>query len=109
MFNYSRRKGTKAYNYEPIVPLGEKKKRVKKTIELGKKLSFNYRLRFINKTVRMLVEKKRDNISQLLTGYTDEYIQLRMDGPDSLYGKLINVRVIKADPKTDFCIAIRKP
>lgn len=109
VFSYSKRKGTSSYNYESEISYNEKKQRTREIIELGKKLSYSYMKRFLNKTVRMLVEKKRDSLTQLLTGYTDEYIQSHIDGPDSLQGKLIQVNVIKVDSESNFFSSNRIP
>ena len=54
-----------------------------------------YARRFKNKIIHVLVESERDKSTQLLTGYTDTYIKVLLDGPDSLLNCLIPARILK--------------
>jgi len=104
VFQYSPRSDTRAYDYKSSISDKEAKSRVKKLILLNGKFSLKYRRKFVKKNIRILVENKRDKLTQLLTGYSDTYIKATLEGPDSLYGKLINATTIKLDKKTTFCI-----
>ena len=106
IFSYSKRNGTKAYNYNLDVSKEEMKERKRRLEGIDRRFSYEYRRRFFNKTTQVLVENKRDKFTQLLTGYSDTYIRLLFtDGPDSFYGQLKKVKITKVDLKSTFCIS----
>jgi threonylcarbamoyladenosine tRNA methylthiotransferase MtaB len=75
------------------VPEGIKKQRTAmlREISLSKKMHF-YSL-FLNKTLPVLIEGKRDRKTQCLKGFSSNYIPVLIDGPDELMGNEIMVRV----------------
>ncbi|NQV04721.1 MAG: tRNA (N(6)-L-threonylcarbamoyladenosine(37)-C(2))-methylthiotransferase MtaB [Candidatus Omnitrophica bacterium] len=89
IFPFSRRRGTKAYNYKDTVTSSVKRKREKILSSLAAQLSQEFVDRFLGKERRVLVESKRSK-DGYLQGYTDDYIKVYIEGPDSLKGKLIN-------------------
>ena len=97
VFPYSKREGTRAASYPGEPGKKEKALRVRKIIELGKELSGDFARSFIGKTELALIESERDKITGLLTGYTDRYIRVHMDGADSLKNKLIPVTITSID------------
>jgi len=89
IFPFSRRKGTKAYDYKDTVTSSVKREREKILSSLAAQLSQEFVDRFLGKQNQVLVESKRSD-DGYLQGYTDGYIKVYMEGPDSLKGKLIN-------------------
>lgn len=99
VFPFSKRKGTKAYNYKSDIPVGVKKKREDGLMRLAGELAREYTNNFIDKEVEVLVEHKRSD-DGCLQGYTDRYIKAYLEGPDSLKGQLINPRLTLTNQKT---------
>jgi len=98
VFTYSRREGTKAAGFENAASHPEAKRRMRILVDRGKEFSYDYRKTFLGKEVEVLIEEKRDKATQLLTGYTDTYIRVLMDGADTLKGHLIKCRVCEVSP-----------
>lgn len=98
IFRFSPRTGTKAYSMQPKVDEKTKKRRSKLLRDLAKNLSRDFISQFLGKTLRVLVEDKRDPATGLLTGYTDNYIRVLLEGEEELRNKLIKVRLTKVNP-----------
>ncbi len=98
IFRFSPRTGTKAYSMQPRVDEKTKKRRSKLLRDLAKKLSRDFISQFLGKTLRVLVEDKRDPETSLLIGYTDNYIRVLLEGEEELKNKLIKVRLTKVNP-----------
>ncbi len=95
IFRFSPRTGTKAYSMQPRVDEKTKKRRSKLLRDLAKKLSRDFISQFLGKTLRVLVEDKRDPETGLLTGYTNNYIRVLLEGEEKLKNKLVRVRLTK--------------
>jgi len=78
---------------DPRVDEKTKKRRSKLLRDLAKKLSRDFISQFLGKTLRVLVEERRDPATGLLTGYTDNYIRVLLEGEEELKNKLIGVRL----------------
>ncbi len=89
VFPFSKRKGTKAYNYKDNITGTVKKQREDRLLRLAKELSMEFVCRFVDREVKVLVEHKRSS-QGLLQGYTDTYIKVYIDGPDALKGRFAN-------------------
>lgn len=93
IFPYSRREGTKAADFWETVPTKEIKNRITRLREIALTPSFTYRKQFRGRKVNILVETKRDPRTGLLCGYTDTYIKVLIEGPDSLMNEIVPVEV----------------
>jgi threonylcarbamoyladenosine tRNA methylthiotransferase MtaB len=91
VFPYSGRKGTKAYSYRDGVSNVVKKRREDKLLFLAKEFSSEFKEKFLDKEIDVLVEDKRTKDSYL-QGYTDRYIKVLIDGPEKLKGKIIKLK-----------------
>lgn len=98
IFPYSRRKGTRAYGFKGSVPNHIVTERVKALELLASELALEFRNRFAGRPAQILVETRRDKSTGLLTGYTDTYIKVGFDGPDSYKGTL---RMVTVPPLTN--------
>ena len=98
IFPFSRRKGTKAYDYKDVISTTVKKNREEILSSLAGELSQEFVSRFLGKERQVLVESKRSR-DGYLQGYTDSYIKVYMEGPDSLKGRLINARLTLTNSK----------
>jgi len=93
IFSYSKRKGTAACKMDGEIKSDIMKKRHCKLDTLAVTASYLYRKRFLNRTLDVLVEEKRDKVSGQAMGYSDNYIKVYFDGPDGLAGKIVPIRI----------------
>jgi len=98
IFRFSPRKETPAFSMTPQVEEGVKKERSKRLRELGGELSLKFISQFIGQRLPVLIEGKKDSKTQLLTGYTHNYIKVFLPGDEKLRGKIKQVRLVKAAP-----------
>ncbi len=90
IFKYSKRKGTRAAVMEHQVPETVKNIRSAKLIELGNKMSEEYRDRIVGTNQEVLFEEQiKINGKFFFTGYTKEYIKIIKDSENDL----VNVRM----------------
>ena len=93
IFTYSKREGTAACGMPGAVSETIMKKRYHDLRAAALMSSYIYRAKFMGKTLKVLVESKRDRQSGLLTGYSDNYIKMLFDGPDSIMGSMATVKL----------------
>jgi threonylcarbamoyladenosine tRNA methylthiotransferase MtaB len=93
VFPYSRREGTRAAKLKHAPDKKTVKERVKILTGLGKKLSADFARSFTGKTELVCIESERDKRTGLLTGYTDRYVRVYLEGPDSLKNRLVTVKM----------------
>jgi threonylcarbamoyladenosine tRNA methylthiotransferase MtaB len=100
-FPYSPRSGTTAARLPDDVPPAEKQRRVHELMALSDRLALRFAERRVGETVTVLAEQ-RDRHSGQLSGLTENYLRVNFDGPDSLRGKLVPVRIWSAAPEGAF-------
>ncbi|MBU4457963.1 MAG: tRNA (N(6)-L-threonylcarbamoyladenosine(37)-C(2))-methylthiotransferase MtaB [Candidatus Omnitrophica bacterium] len=88
IFPFSKRKGTPAYDYKDDIDILVKRDRENRLTAVTKELTQEFVNKFIGKDVEVLVESKKTKDGHL-QGYTDRYIKVYIEGPDTLIGKLI--------------------
>ncbi len=91
-FDYSKRNGTKAAAMENQIAPEVKKERVKRLIEEGEEAKLAFLKKSAGDVRRVLIEE-RDEKSGLLTGYTDNYIRVYLEGDDSMLNTFADVRL----------------
>lgn len=92
VFPYSAREGTPAAEMEQIN--GNIIKEYSKKMRLvNEALMLDYQQDFIGQVKEVLVEEVRDNQTDLLTGYTDNYLKVLFEGSDELKNKLVQVKL----------------
>jgi threonylcarbamoyladenosine tRNA methylthiotransferase MtaB len=90
VFRYSARKGTAAAEMLDHVPEWDKTLRSEKMIELGTELAHKFAFRLVGRTIPVLVESKR---AELLSGFTDNYVEVQFAGSERLRGTIQMVRI----------------
>ena len=90
IFPYSKREGTRAYNFEDL-PLSVKKARVDILEEVNKELKANYLKNFVETTGTMLVEEKKTYFE----GFSPEYIRCYLDANDIKTGEIYKIKFIE--------------
>ena len=108
VFSYSCRPGSVSSRLKPEVPPREIKRRRDLLQGLSRRLSYNYRKRFLEREVSGLIETNRDRKTGLLTGYTDTYIKFILDGDNFLMGKIVLLKVKKLEEDSTFCQYLQK-
>jgi len=98
VFGFSKRIGTPAHNYKDDVNITLKKTREHALIDVVKEFSREFEGMFIDKIARVLVEDKR-NGQGFLQGYTDRYIKVLIDAPDSAKSRLLTCRLALTNQK----------
>jgi threonylcarbamoyladenosine tRNA methylthiotransferase MtaB len=93
VFPYSIRPGTEAANFKEQIPKNIKDARVLQLRTLSDKKKNEFYQSQLNKIRPVLVEGQRDN-DGMLKGFTDNYIAVRFDGPDSLLNSVADVRLL---------------
>jgi len=93
VFPYSIRPGTEAANFKEQIPKSIKDARVVQLRALSDKKKNEFYQSQLNKIRPVLVEGQRDD-DGMLKGFTDNYIAVRFDGPDSLLNSVADVRLL---------------
>ncbi|EMT38185.1 threonylcarbamoyladenosine tRNA methylthiotransferase MtaB [Thermoanaerobacter thermohydrosulfuricus] len=84
VFKYSRRKGTRAYNFPNQVANHIKEDRSKKLIELSNRCEYKFMESFIGKTLEVLFEQPVKNMEGYVEGLTDNYLSVAVKGDRKL-------------------------
>ena len=100
VFPYSKREGTKAYEYENHVSDVVKKNRAHILLELSKKLETRYMEKFINKDVVVIPEMFKNNF---VIGHTDNYLMVKIKTDNFSHNEL-KVKII--DVNYPYCIGV---
>ncbi|MBQ9354393.1 MAG: MiaB/RimO family radical SAM methylthiotransferase, partial [Clostridia bacterium] len=100
IFPYSRRTGTVAAALNNQVSNEEKKHRAKLMAEISEKNEKQFISSQVGKVFPVLFETPEGNTA---TGYTDNYIRVKVETTEDLVGQIRNVRIEKAF--NDYCLA----
>ncbi len=94
VFRYSPRRGTPAADYPDHVPPHVSADRSKATIRLGKRLEIEFRKQMLGKTMNVLVEESCEGPAGHLAGFTDNYLRVLLDVPDSAVNRILPVKLV---------------
>lgn len=94
-FIYSKRVGTPAEKMEDKVTLKEKEQRLYKLNDLINKYALENNKKLENKILPVLVEAKSDKEGYLM-GYSDTNKLVNLKAPESVIGKIVNVKILDA-------------
>jgi len=97
VFPFSSRPGTPASRYPQKVPQKTIKTRCEKMRRLGNEKKRIFYETFMEKTVEILIESKRDNATGLLKGITSNYIPVHIAGKDDLFNTMVRVVIEKIE------------
>jgi len=93
VFPYSQREGTPAAEFDGQLPDAVKKSRVNILRALSDEKKEKFYEAFIDQTLPVLVEAKRDKKTGALRGFTRNYIPIMFHGDDDLIGKEVLVKL----------------
>ncbi|MYB96262.1 tRNA (N(6)-L-threonylcarbamoyladenosine(37)-C(2))-methylthiotransferase MtaB [Candidatus Poribacteria bacterium] len=102
VFRYSPRKGTPAATYPDQVSPHISAARSQAMIALGERLNTAFRQRMLGKQKEVLIEASREGENNCLAGFTDNYLRVLVDAPESAINQI--QRVTLSSLKGD-CIA----
>ena len=97
VFRYSPRKGTPAATYEAQVPPHVSAARSRAMMQLGERLGTGFRRRMLGKRAELLVEDSREGKAQHLAGFTDNYLRVLVDTPNSSINHILRVKLTAMD------------
>ncbi|WP_019636298.1 tRNA (N(6)-L-threonylcarbamoyladenosine(37)-C(2))-methylthiotransferase MtaB [Paenibacillus fonticola] len=102
VFPYSKRTGTPAARMEDQVEEEVKHARVHELIELSEAMQLAYAQKFVGQVLDVIPEKDEKGLSGQghVTGFSDNYLQIRFEAAQDLTGKVCRVKLIEADVNT---------
>lgn len=92
-FLYSTRKGTIAAKMENQIPDTVKHERFQRLLDTLYPIFYEENLKYLNKTVEVLVEEVSKNNEDVLTGRTRTGKLIHFKGDENLIGKMVNVKI----------------
>lgn len=102
VFNFSRRPGTVAATLPDQVPPGVRKERSRLMKGLRERKMLQFRRSFIGEKLEVLIENRRDKETGKLTGLTDNYIRVLVDGEDELMNEIMEVELTGVEGDKSF-------
>ena len=99
VFPYSERPGTRALSIDHIVDQAEKHRRTAVMIELSDKKLTEFTSRFINTIRPVLLE--HGSTPGILSGFTDNYLKVRVPADNSLDNTIVKVELKSYNPKAE--------
>lgn len=91
VFRYSPRKGTPAATYPDQVSPHIAAARSQAMIALGERLNTAFRQRMLGKQKEVLIEASREGKNNRLAGFTDNYLRVLVDAPESAINQIQRV------------------
>ena len=91
VFRYSPRKGTPAATYPDQVSPHVSAARSHAMIALGERLNTAFRERMLGKQKEVLIEASREGKNNCLAGFTDNYLRVLVDAPESAINQIQRV------------------
>ena len=91
VFRYSPRKGTPAATYPDQVSPHISAARSQAMIALGERLNTAFRQRMLGKQKEVLIEASREGENNCLAGFTDNYLRVLVDAPESAINQIQRV------------------
>ena len=93
IFPYSSRPGTKAAEFKNLVDSKVIRSRCKKLEMISKESQEKYMRKFLTRKVSVLIENNVKDNSNVLEGFTDNYLKVRVPFKPGLKNKIIQVRL----------------
>ena len=98
IFSFSVREGTLAAKMPDHCQPQIIKQRKAMLEAAANNIAFAYKKQFLNKVVEVLVEAERDHKTNQLCGYSERYIRVLFDGPDTIKNTIVSVRLEEINP-----------
>ena len=98
IFSFSVREGTLAAKMHDHCQPQIIKQRKAVLEAAANNIAFAYKKQFLNKVVEVLVEAERDHKTNQLCDYSERYIRVLFDGPDTIKNTIVSVRIEEINP-----------
>ncbi|MCF6156531.1 MAG: tRNA (N(6)-L-threonylcarbamoyladenosine(37)-C(2))-methylthiotransferase MtaB [Candidatus Brocadia sp.] len=98
IFPFSAREGTPAAKMTDHCHPQIIKKRKTLLDAVAKTSAFSYKKHFLNTRAEVLVETERDSKTNKLCGYSERYIKVLFDGPETIKNSIVSVRIEEVTP-----------
>ena len=98
IFSFSVREGTLAAKMHDHCQPQIIKQRKAVLEAAANNIAFAYKKQFLNKVVEVLVEAERDHKTNQLCDYSERYIRVLFDGPDTIKNTIVSVRLEEINP-----------
>lgn len=102
VFPYSPRKNTPAAKMKDQVNDPVKHQRVERLLELSKQLNYDFAMKQIDKTLKVLFEKRSGDY---LIGHASDYLQVKVKTNENLIGEIVNIKIEKYSDMLEGSIA----
>ena len=102
VFPYSPRKNTPAAKMKDQVNDQVKHQRVERLLELSKQLNYDFAMKQIDKTLKVLFEKR---LGDYLIGHASDYLQVKVKTNENLIGEIVNIKIEKYSDMLEGSIA----
>ncbi|MEI7028349.1 tRNA (N(6)-L-threonylcarbamoyladenosine(37)-C(2))-methylthiotransferase MtaB [Paenibacillus sp. y28] len=98
VFPYSKRTGTPAARMEDQIDEEVKNERVHRLIDLSERMQLEYAKPYVGQVLEVIPERahKGTEGSGLIQGYSDNYLNVVFEGPESWIGEIVRVRITEA-------------
>lgn len=93
IFLYSPREGTPSAKREDQIPHDVKMKRFNELTETINKIALEKNQKYLNKTVKVLVDEKSKTNENVLTGRTESFKTVNFEGNEDLIGQIVDVKI----------------
>ncbi|RCX22756.1 threonylcarbamoyladenosine tRNA methylthiotransferase MtaB [Fontibacillus phaseoli] len=102
VFPYSKRTGTPAARMEDQIDEEIKHARVQELIDLSEQMQLAYAEKFVGQVLDVIPERDEKGVwgNGFVTGFSDNYLQIKFDGSHDMAGKICRVKMTKADANT---------
>lgn len=97
VFSFSQREGTLAATMLNQVPPEVRRERSRTLRAMAKAKFTAFRRSFLDHQLTVLLERRRDLATGLLTGLSDNYIRVLAEGPDQQMSRLVPLRIYQVD------------
>jgi len=97
-FIYSKRTGTPAATMEDQVDPAVVKERFNRLLEVTERIAYTRMKAYQDRVVDVLLEEESKSDSEMLNGRSDENILVHVKAPDTLKGKLVQVKITECKP-----------
>jgi threonylcarbamoyladenosine tRNA methylthiotransferase MtaB len=104
IFSYSRRQLTPSAKLEGQLSTKTINERRKEAQKVAQKNSYLFRKKFINKTLPVLIEKRKNKETLRNFGFTNNYIEVQLEISDDLVNSIRNVKIIAVKKHENFAI-----
>jgi len=108
VFPYSERKGTLAQRMDKKVSKEIIDERVGRVIEIGKGLQLEFCKKNIDREINVLIEGNNQNQKSKFSGYTSEYVKVKINGIEDRVGEIVNLKASSLDEDSFSLVASEK-